>query len=970
MECISCHTEISLDEEINFCPFCGTSLTTEISTAPEDTVSLCESEEENEPLVERAPPSHIQFEIDQYQVIENIGQGGMGEVLLAYDPTCQREIALKRVRPDLTKKKSLKDRFLKEAHLTSLLTHPAIIPIYNIHTGEKGDTYYTMPFVEGKTLKEILRETHRAEKIGRAPDPIGAIPALMRIFLKICQAVAYAHSKHILHRDLKPENIIVGKYGEAMILDWGLAQLIHHQEKPMLPGPIDEKTSSHTNVGKLVGTTSYMAPERAFGKPASIETEIYALGVILYQILTLRYPFRRKSMRHFRRVVRKEVFREPAEVAPYRDVPQILTAITKKCLEFRPRRRYHSVDALIKDVENYLEGRADWFQRATIHAGIKNDWEFQANFLLSENVAIMSGMEASDWVHLMVSKESFGQNVRITTRIKINEDGTGLGFLLNVPEKEERQSPHDGYCLWIGSDNNRSTKLLRSTVAAMQQPDIYLKRETWYDVTIEKIDDNIHLYLDDELKLSYISHLPLTGTHIGLLSRDLNYDIDPIKVFLGGQNVSVSCLAVPDAFLSHKDYLTALSEYRRIGYTFKGRAEGREAKFRAGVTLLEQARNSTDHAESETLLKEALEEFEKLHDTPGAPLGYLGKGLVYRTQHDYEEEVKCYELACRRYPHHPLLPILHEQVLYRTYESSRQHTKAAYHFILLTLRHLPDVTTAMHLERLSNSLESHWEHLPFILPHESPTQLSIKLTFWLARTHIFTEIIAENKDPIIQENALFSLIELGAIEIAKTQYQNIESPWFDLLLSIEEKPLEESFAKALEIEPLSANNERFFLYLLDRAQATNQTQLTHQFNSLEGSEDFQKRKDCYIIWAHLIDNNLDEASELLQTYSLEKLTEETSLLHFLYGCWLASTEKLEIAQIHFQSILDVASPHSWMLCAHYLKGNIGENSGWYTRAFMWEKRQLYRQLALYYHCIHKDEESKCAMAKESKQYLI
>src|ERR1700722_13662396 len=134
--------------------------------------------------------------MNPYQIIRTLGKGGMGEVLLAYDPLCKREIALKQIRRDLKGKTTFKNRFLREAHLTASLTHPGIITIYHICEEE---LYYTMPYVNGSTLKQLL---YAQESL--------PIAKLLPIFKSICQTVAYAHSKQIIHRDLKPENILVG----------------------------------------------------------------------------------------------------------------------------------------------------------------------------------------------------------------------------------------------------------------------------------------------------------------------------------------------------------------------------------------------------------------------------------------------------------------------------------------------------------------------------------------------------------------------------------------------------------------------------------------------------------------------------------------------------------------------------------------------------------------------------------------
>ena len=186
---------------LRFCAYCGATLTPNETKEKEPIFQL--KSEKNESL----PP--IQFSIGPYQILKTIAKGGMGEVFLAYDTVAGRKIALKRIREDLLQHKALQLRFLREARLTSQLTHPAIIPIYSIYESERL-VYYTMPYLEGETLRQIVRRAREKEKQIDVPkDPHTSIPALMRIFLQVCQAVAYAHSHHVLHRDLKPENFVV-----------------------------------------------------------------------------------------------------------------------------------------------------------------------------------------------------------------------------------------------------------------------------------------------------------------------------------------------------------------------------------------------------------------------------------------------------------------------------------------------------------------------------------------------------------------------------------------------------------------------------------------------------------------------------------------------------------------------------------------------------------------------------------------
>lgn len=899
----------------------------------------------------------IKYSIGPYQILGEIGKGGMGEVLLAYDTICGRRIALKKIRTDLSAHKQMHRRFLKEARITSQLTHPAIIPIYSIQDQEN-TVYYTMPYVQGETLRKILKTTADQEKKGEALHHIGgSIPALIRIFIQVCQAIAYAHSKGVLHRDIKPENVIVGEYGEVLILDWGLAKLNRDKDEDDLE--IGETDPKHelTRMGKVVGTVSFMAPERGKGSPATIQTEIYALGVMLYYILSLQSPFPRSTLEEFRKNMDRETFADPSEVAPYRDVPRILSRIARKCLAINPDDRYQTVDALIRELENYIEGRSEWFQIADLHIKSKGDWEFQEHVLLTEHIAITRGPEVSEWVNLMVSKGSFTGNTKLEAKIKIGPQGHGIGFLLNIPEAVERAHLNVGYCLWLGSDINKSTKLLRSSVEVLHAPEVYLEREQFYHIRIEKIDHNLYFYLDDILQFSYISHLPLVGTHIGLLSRDADFQMDDLIIYVGSQNIMVNCLAVPDAFLAHKDYVTALNEYRRIGYSFPGRVEGREAMFRAGITLLEQAHATDDPKQKENLFEESLEEFEKLHSTPGAPLEYLGKAQVYRVLKDYDEEIKCFELAFRRYPNHPLLPILQEQVLYRMHESSRFHRQAAYNFILTAVRHLPKTTIGTNAKKLFSSLEKHWEHLPFILEREEENnpaiknqQIATQLAFWLAKPYILLEIIDEltATEPISHStlsNALCCLIELGHWELAATKIENMDDLEFIKLM------ISAHVGKPKVVISSEPESIRAGIHSLETALDKQDTKWAHEiisaFEKVELIEGDKLRIECYKIWTLLLEKKWNEAGEILHKYPLEELTSEHSLLHILYGCWLYATEGKEIADIHFKGVLEVTYPRSVVLLSHFLNGKITENTPWHQQAFEWEKQQLNRQLSLY-----------------------
>lgn len=910
------------------CPHCSYSfIVTHLKSIPKFCIqcgsSLLETEahtDESLSLIEGHVPAKdsVQFSLGPYQILSSIGKGGMGEVFLAYDTSTGRKIALKKVRSDLLKHAPVKGRFLKEARITCQLTHPSIIPIYSIYP-DGDEIYYTMPYVEGETFKQILRKARKWEKLGEKHEST-SIAALMRIFINICQAVAYAHSKQVLHRDLKPENIIVGKFGEVLILDWGLAKMIESIEEA-LPANL----SQQTKIGKVVGTLSYLSPERALGAEATIQSDIYALGVILYQILTLKMPFHRPSLKELKKNLPSERLIDPVEAAPYREVPLILSKIVQKALSYEKRDRYQTVEELIHDLDSYIEGRSEFFPVAELNINKSSDWEFQENVLITEQFALTRGTELSDWVSLMISKQSFSENLRLDATFTLDDECKGLGFLISVPESSERSHLTDGLMLWLSSKQDEPSKLLRSNIEVLVRPDLIIKPNKKTTLRIEKIDKTIHVWLDQELELSYVSYIPLSGTHVGFLSRDCNFQISQITLSEGSQNILVNCLSVPDAFLANQDYDKALSEYRRIAYSFPGRFEGREAAFRAGITLLEQGAETADPEEKNRLLDLALKEFEKLAKTPAAPLEYLGKALVYHTLHDTEEELKCFELGLRRYPNHPLQSLLQEQILYRTYESLTSDRKAAYSFLLLVLQYLPKLSDSYSIKRILNTLVRHAEPLYFIdMPlelKEDRRQLGIMLAFWLQKPFTIYECLAslnETDNPTLIQNGLFAL-------------RILDSDLFNDIL------IKKGWKFSVDDQ-----SERELIYKLN--QLIDQGEGEKVVEALN-FQPLTVPLSCLKIQGYLLSNNLEKAGQELSHFPLEWHTKETTLLPFLYATWLYQTEGKELAWIHLSGVLETAYPRTWTLASHALIGKLPES--WYAKAFWWEKITLERHLKFF-----------------------
>jgi serine/threonine-protein kinase len=296
-----------------------------------------------------------------------IARGGMGAVHRVFDRAILRTAAQKRLNSAAQHMPGARARFLEEAQITGQLDHPNIVPVYDIGVDESGGVgFITMKLVRGKTLRELITEAHAAGLSG------AHIEALLQVFIKVCDALSFAHSRGVLHRDLKPDNVMVGSHGQVYLMDWGIAALRGGSRPSALQvnarvlGGSDEDRLDGD--GTVVGTPAYMAPEQALGGELDERTDVFGMGAILYRMLTNRAPFAAKGSVLALALASEGSVTPPEEHAPELRLPPGLCRITMKALSADPAQRHPSADALREEVAAFLKG-GGWFRSLRFRKG-------------------------------------------------------------------------------------------------------------------------------------------------------------------------------------------------------------------------------------------------------------------------------------------------------------------------------------------------------------------------------------------------------------------------------------------------------------------------------------------------------------------------------------------------------------------------------------------------------------------------
>lgn len=313
----------------------------------------------------------------KYSDFQEMARGLKAVLHSCWDSVMGRTVAMKTLLPEFADDEVERRRFLREARVTAQLQHPNTVPVYEIGRDNDGGLYFTMKRLAGENFFKILQRLSWGDAVTERKF---GLDVQLELIVQACQSLAYAHTHGVIHRDIKPENIWIGEFGEVVLLDWGVAKVWgsvndllkskaeqdaiedevveEPQHELATSGGRDLQTLTHS--GQRPGTPLYMSPEQVQRKPLDDRTDVFSMGVLLYEMLAFREPFRGKTVKEtFDRIVYYPV-KPPSEVAPEKSIPESLDHIVMKAISKRPADRF---DSMVEMIGNLRVARLDTLRR-------------------------------------------------------------------------------------------------------------------------------------------------------------------------------------------------------------------------------------------------------------------------------------------------------------------------------------------------------------------------------------------------------------------------------------------------------------------------------------------------------------------------------------------------------------------------------------------------------------------------------
>jgi serine/threonine protein kinase/Leucine-rich repeat (LRR) protein len=537
----------------------------------------------------------------KYRVGRIIAQGGMGILHEAYDTNCRRTVAMKVLLPDQITNPEELLRFVEEAQITAQLEHPNIVPIHEVGLDSDSRVYYTMKYVRGCTLTDVLLGLRRGDMQTVKAYPLSR---LLNIFQKVCDAVAFAHARRVIHRDLKPDNIMLADYGEVLLVDWGLAKPFGTREpnasRHSTPDPEvverdvirslrSEEIGSglQTMSGHIMGTPGFMAPEQARVQTdcLSPHSDIYSLGAVLYSILTLSPPLRPSQYKTGRELIEaihanqitppihchhhtEDEQQIPFPHCPDGLIPEPLSRITMRALSTDIHSRYQTVPELQQSIEAYQNGTA-W--------NLITDDDFSKPECLQHWESIGGHSELYDGALRMHSgepqilrfKQDIPGDVRLEYQAHIRSVYlNNLGcFIAAINAGNRKAIPYSGYEFCFGAYDNSLNLLSRADQKIWSENASPLARHTVYNVIAERSGNHLSLTVNGKQIFAVDDPDPLSGanrTAVGLYSWLSDVYYTRVRIYSRGTPWHADVLDIAERQLQKEHYQVAETLYQDI----------------------------------------------------------------------------------------------------------------------------------------------------------------------------------------------------------------------------------------------------------------------------------------------------------------------------------------------------------------------------------------------------------------------
>jgi serine/threonine protein kinase len=453
----------------------------------------------------------------RYRVLRPHARGGLGEVFVARDEELGREVALKEIQAQHADDPDSRGRFVREAEVTGLLEHPGVVAVYGLGAYADGRPFYAMRFIQGDSLKEAIDRFHQGSKPKFTRTEFRQ---LLGRFIDVCQAIAYAHSRGVLHRDLKPGNIMLGKFGETLVVDWGLAKVAGTKDGAVGDQSIGVSSESHatpTMHGQAIGTPAYMSPEQATGKLDELgpATDVYSLGATLYALLTGRAPIEAANLPE---TLRKA---ERGEWTPLRQVnssiPGPLAAICAKAMALKPSDRYASAEALAADVERFLADESVSAHPDAMIVKVRRWMRKRPGVTAGAAVAVLAGLAASFAGFVVVggkNVELASANRQLARATALAEDNERTALKEKKLAESERTRATEAESVAVAVRDFLENDLLRQASAWESYAARNLKPGQRHDPTVKELLDAASQAIAGERLERKFPKLPLAQAEI------------------------------------------------------------------------------------------------------------------------------------------------------------------------------------------------------------------------------------------------------------------------------------------------------------------------------------------------------------------------------------------------------------------------------------------------------------------------